>query len=51
VYAYLFEGQHMDTGNPLEYIQANLEVALRRDDVGPAMRAYVQQLVAVWGVE
>jgi UTP--glucose-1-phosphate uridylyltransferase len=48
VYAYLFEGQHMDTGNPLEYIQANLEVALRRADMGPALRTYLRTLVGSW---
>ncbi len=48
VYAELVEGLHVDTGSPLEWIQANVEVAIRRDDVGPALRAYLKQLAASW---
>ena len=49
VYAHLLAGLHADTGNPLEWIQANVDFALRRDDVGPALRTYLLGLVASWG--
>jgi UTP--glucose-1-phosphate uridylyltransferase len=44
MYAYRFEGTRYDTGRPLTLLQANIEVALRRPDIGPELRAYLRSL-------
>ncbi len=48
IYAHVVEGLHVDTGNPLEWIQANIEFALRRDDLRIALLPYLQELAATW---
>jgi UTP--glucose-1-phosphate uridylyltransferase len=44
VYAYLFEGCRYDTGRPLGFLQASVELALRRPDIGPGFRRYLRGL-------
>jgi UTP--glucose-1-phosphate uridylyltransferase len=44
VYAYLFEGCRYDTGRPLGLLQASVELALRRPDIGPDFRRYLRGL-------
>jgi len=44
VYAYLFEGCRYDTGRPLGLLQASVELALRRPDIGPDFRRYLRTL-------
>jgi UTP--glucose-1-phosphate uridylyltransferase len=44
VYAYLFEGSRYDTGRPLGLLQASVELALRRPDIGPDFRRYLRGL-------
>lgn len=44
VYAYEVEAQRYDVGEKLGYLQATVEFALRRGDVGPAFRAYLESL-------
>jgi UTP--glucose-1-phosphate uridylyltransferase len=44
VYAYLFEGSRYDTGRPLGLLQASVELALRRPDIGPGLRRYLRGL-------
>jgi UTP--glucose-1-phosphate uridylyltransferase len=44
VYAYLFEGRRYDTGRPLGLLQASVELALRRPDIGPDFRRYLRSL-------
>ena len=34
-----------DTGDKLDYLKANVEFALRREDLGPAFRSYLKELV------
>jgi UTP--glucose-1-phosphate uridylyltransferase len=41
VYGYLFEGRMYDIGNKLEYVKATIEMAVERDDIGPAVRAFL----------
>lgn len=41
VYAYLFQGCRYDTGRPLGLLQASVELALRRSDIGPDFRRYL----------
>ncbi len=42
VYAYNFKGRRYDTGNKLGYLEATVEYALRRPDLGAEFRAYLQ---------
>lgn len=42
-------GTYYDTGNKLEYIKANIDFALRRDDLGPALKGYLQRIIAQFG--
>jgi UTP--glucose-1-phosphate uridylyltransferase len=44
MYAYRLEGAWLDTGRPLEFLQASIELALRRPDVAPGLRQYLQSL-------
>jgi UTP--glucose-1-phosphate uridylyltransferase len=42
VYGYTFEEGRFDVGNKLDYLRATVELALERDDIGPAFRAYLE---------
>ncbi len=42
VYAYNFEGKLYDVGNKLGYLQATVEYALRREDLGEKFRVYLK---------
>lgn len=44
VFAYEFEGRRYDTGRPLGLLTASIEIALRRADIGPGLRAYLRTL-------
>jgi UTP--glucose-1-phosphate uridylyltransferase len=44
VYALEFEGRRYDAGNKLEYLQATVDFALKRPDLGPAFREYLKSL-------
>ncbi len=46
VYAYNFTGKRYDTGNKLGYLKATVEFTLRRPDLGPQFRAYLEDLLA-----
>lgn len=45
VYAFSFEHGRYDVGNKLDYLKATVEMALERDDVGAAFRAYLADIV------
>lgn len=45
VYAYDFEGKRYDLGDKLGFLQATVEFALRRSDLGAPFRAYLKKLV------
>ena len=45
VYAYDFEGQRYDLGDKLGFLQATVEFALRRADLGAPFRDYLKALV------
>jgi UTP--glucose-1-phosphate uridylyltransferase len=45
VYAWTFEGGRFDVGNKLEYLQAVIELAIDREDIGEGLRAYLADLV------
>jgi UTP--glucose-1-phosphate uridylyltransferase len=44
LYAYEFEGRRYDVGNKLEFLEANVDFALGRPDLGPALRDYLRSL-------
>ena len=44
-HALTFDGDRYDCGDKAGYIQANLALALAREDIGPAVRRFAQRLV------
>ena len=42
VYGYTFTEGRYDTGNTLDYLKTTVELALRRDDVGPAFETWLR---------
>ena len=44
VYAYRFEGRRYDAGDKLGFLQATVEFALERDDLGGPFREYLKTL-------
>jgi UTP--glucose-1-phosphate uridylyltransferase len=46
VYAYVFSGQRYDAGNALDYLKANLEMALRRPELAAPLGEYLRALAA-----
>jgi UTP--glucose-1-phosphate uridylyltransferase len=44
VYAYRFEGDRFDAGDKLGFLQATVEFALKREDLGPPLRKFLKQL-------
>ena len=44
VYGYLFEGKRYDAGDKLGFLQATVELALQRPDMGKQFRKYLQSL-------
>ncbi|HEV2756775.1 MAG TPA: UTP--glucose-1-phosphate uridylyltransferase GalU [Actinomycetota bacterium] len=45
VYAYLHRGPIYDVGKRLDYVKGTLQLALRRDDVGPPLKAWLRELL------
>ena len=45
VYAYDFEGKRYDLGDKLGFLQATVEFALRREDLGADFKSYLRDLV------
>jgi UTP--glucose-1-phosphate uridylyltransferase len=46
VFAYRFDRGRFDTGTPLEYLKAIVELASEHDDVGPSFREWLADFVA-----
>lgn len=44
VYGYLFEGRRYDAGDKLGFLQATVELALKRSDLGKPFRKYLKSL-------
>jgi UTP--glucose-1-phosphate uridylyltransferase len=44
VYGYIFEGTRYDAGDKLGFLQATVEMALQRPDLGKAFRQYLKSL-------
>jgi UTP--glucose-1-phosphate uridylyltransferase len=47
--AYTVQGKRYDVGDKFGYIEATIEFALRRPDLGPAVKSYLIDLVREWG--
>jgi UTP--glucose-1-phosphate uridylyltransferase len=45
VYAYVFDGGRFDVGNKLDYLNATIELAIDREDIGKDVRAWLGDLV------
>jgi UTP--glucose-1-phosphate uridylyltransferase len=43
VYGFTFSEGRFDVGNKLDYLKATFELALERDDIGPPLRAFLQE--------
>jgi UTP--glucose-1-phosphate uridylyltransferase len=46
VYGYVFDWGRYDAGNKLDYLRANLELALERPDLAPGLRRIIADLAA-----
>jgi UTP--glucose-1-phosphate uridylyltransferase len=44
MYAYVYEGKRHDAGDKLGFIQATVEFALKREDLGGPLREYLRTL-------
>lgn len=44
IYAYVFEGRRHDTGDKLGFLQATVEFALKRPDLGEKFQEYLKEL-------
>jgi UTP--glucose-1-phosphate uridylyltransferase len=44
MYAYVYQGRRHDTGDKLGFLQATVEFALKREDLGEAFRQYLKGL-------
>ena len=44
IFAYEYEGERFDTGQPLGLLAASVALALAREDIGPAFKQYLRSL-------
>jgi len=51
ILGYVFKEGRYDIGKKLDYLRATVELALARDDLGPAFRGFLADLVARGGLE
>lgn len=45
MYAYIFDGKRYDTGNKLGYLEAIVDFAIRREDLGYKFRDYLKTII------
>lgn len=45
VHGVIFRGRRYDTGDRLDYLKANVQLAAERADLGPALRSWLRQFV------
>lgn len=48
VYGVIFRGRRYDTGGPLDYIKAVIQIAAERPDLGPDLREWLVAYVESW---
>lgn len=51
VHGVLFRGRRYDTGDRLSYLQAVIQLALEREDLGPALRAWLPEVLQPGALE
>jgi UTP--glucose-1-phosphate uridylyltransferase len=51
VHGVVFSGRRYDTGDRLDYLKAVIQLAVEREDLGPALRPWLQKFVADLPVE
>ncbi len=51
VHGVLFRGRRYDTGDRLSYLQAVIRLALEREDLGPALRAWLPEVLQLGALE
>lgn len=51
VHGVLFRGRRYDTGDRLSYLQAVIRLALEREDLGPALRAWLPEVLEPGALE
>lgn len=44
--AVVYNGRHFDMGNNLEYLRANIELALRHDEIGSDLEKWLHDTVS-----
>jgi UTP--glucose-1-phosphate uridylyltransferase len=44
MYAYNYEGEYYDTGNKVDYLRANIEFALKHEEIKDEFREYIKNL-------
>lgn len=44
MYAYLFKGKRYDIGNKIDWLKANVELALQDEEIGDEIRAFIRSL-------
>jgi UTP--glucose-1-phosphate uridylyltransferase len=45
IFAYMFEGKRYDIGNKYGFVQATVELALKRSDIGESLRAWLKEII------
>ena len=50
VFGQIFTDGRYDIGKPMGFLQANIELALGRDDIGPELTEYLRRLVRARGL-
>lgn len=48
VHGVVFRGRRYDTGDRLDYIKANVQLASEREDLGPGLRSWLKDFVAAF---
>ncbi len=46
VFGVIFRGRRYDTGDRLDYIKANVQLAVEREDIGPGLRSWIKEFAA-----
>ena len=48
VHGVVFRGRRYDTGDRLDYIKANVQLAAEREDLGPGLREWLKEFVGTF---
>jgi UTP--glucose-1-phosphate uridylyltransferase len=45
IFGFVFDDVRYDIGRKLDYLRATVEIAIEREDLGPAFRSFLSELV------